>query len=329
MKKEQLSQAINDVDLCFVEEADSFSVKKRQRIFQKTKWVVAAACAVFVVLAGKPVLNYATGLYDSVMNYFEGETELYMEQILSPVTSVSNEELKLCVEGVIADEHQCYIIVSFTGLTDEMEARLLRGDLDEQELFEQYVVLANGEHSEWIASGSRTHTTEGIDGKRKAVSMIPGTHATYVITYLFDDYDLSEIQKVGFAYEGLFVEVNVRDSVTPCYRLESSDDRANLTDVYVSSMGYGFTYHFEQPISENNIDRMDVFFEVNLIKADGTIMTREEMADIGMVENCGYSTGDTECDVRGYWETGHMPRIINLEEYCGLQVNGVNYYFVK
>ena len=330
MKKEQLSQAINDINLRYLEEADNFTVKKRQGIFRNMKWLAVAACIMLVIFAGKPMLNYATGVNDSVNSYFKGETEPYMEEILSHVTSVSNEELELRVEGLIADEHLCYMIVSFIGLTEEMEERLLQGDLEEQELFETAVVLADGESTSDISSGSNTHISLNSVGKRTAVSMIPDAHATYIITYSLPDKNFSEIQAVQFAFEGLSLEVDVNEYLTPMYGLEAENGEGKLSDAYISSLGYGFTYHLDEAISEEDYENMGFHCDVNLIRADGTVMTSEEMAEQkGRTQTGGYSIGDTETYIEGCWEEGHMPEIINLEDYCGLQVNGVNYYFVE
>lgn len=327
MKKEKISQSLNEMDMRFVEEADNFVVNKKARFSGKIKWLAAAACFALMVIISKPVLNYATG--DSVNSYFEGETEPYMEEILSHVTSVSNEELELRVEGGIADEYLCYMIVSFVGLTDEMEARLLQGNLEEQDLFEQYVVLPNGERVPHITSGSNTHIVETVTGRRKAVSMIPDAHATYIISYRFDDNNLSEIEKVGFAFEGLAVEVDVNDYLSPMYRLEAENGEGALTDAYVSRISFGFTYHFDEPITDEDIENMNIEYDIRLIRADGTVLTDEEMGeDIGYSMSGGYGTGDMEECLDGRWMNGHMPEIINLEDYCGLQVNGVNYYFV-
>ena len=122
MKKEMISEAFQQIDTRYLEEAEQFHNRKHFNYAGKIRWIAAAACLALLVVFSKPVFNYATG--DAVDSYFEGETEPYMEEILSHVTSVSNEELELRVEGLIADEHCCYMIVSFIGLTDEMEKRL-------------------------------------------------------------------------------------------------------------------------------------------------------------------------------------------------------------
>lgn len=325
MKKEHLSQAMNDINLRYIEEADGFIVKRRHGIFYKMKWVAVAACVMLIVFVGKPILNYATS--DAVNSYFEGETEPYMEEILSHVTSVSNEELELRVEGLIADEHHCYMIVSFIGRTEEMEKRLLRGDLEEQYLFQTHAVLLNGEEIEILSSGSNTYVMETIEG-RKAVSMIPDAHATYIITYQFEN-KMSEIEKIGFSFEELYVEVDANEYLVPAYRLEAEHGVGKLTDAYISSIAFGFTYHFDEPLTEEDVNDMNVDVEFQLIRADGTVLTREEMGVIvGYSMSSGYQAGDTKMYVDGCWEKGHLPEIIDLEEYCGVQVDGVNYYFV-
>lgn len=324
MKKEHLSQAINDINLRYIEEADDFTVKKRHGMFYKIKWVAVAACVMLIVFVGKPVLNYATN--DAVNSYFEGKTEPYMEEILSHVTSISNEELELRIEGLIADEHRCYMIVSFIGQTEEMEKRLLRGDLEEQDLFQTYAVLSNGEQIEVLSSGSNTYVMNTVEG-RKAVSMIPDAHATYIITYQFEK-KMSEIKKIGFSFEELFVEVDANEYLVPTYSLKAEHGEGKLTDAYISCIGFKFTYHFDEPLTEEDVNNMNVDVDFQLIRVDGTVLTREEMGVIvGYSMTTGYQAGDTKLCVDGGWEKSHLPEIIDLEEYCGVQVDGVNYYF--
>jgi len=320
-----MSQALNQIDARYLEEAEEFHSCRNLKCIGKIKWIAAAACLALLVVIGKPVLNYATG--DSVNSYFEGETEPYMEEILSHVTSVSNEELELRVEGMIADEHRCYMIISFIGLSDEMKTRLLKGDLEEQDLFQTHAVLANGEHIEVLSSGSNTYVMNTIEG-RKAVSMIPDAHATYIITYQFEK-NVSEIEKIGFSFEDLSVEVDANDYLVPTYGLMTEDGNGKLSDAYVSCISFRFTYHFNAPLTEEDVNDMNVHCDIRMIRADGTILTREEMGvEVGYSMTGGYQAGDIETRMDGCWEKGHLPEILDLEKYCGIQVNGVNYYFV-
>lgn len=328
MKKEKLSQALNDIDLRYIEEADSFQKEKKVKVSKTWKWVAVAVCFAFLVLTGKPIVNYATTIYHSVTSYFKGETELYMEEILSRVTSVSNEELELRVEGVIADERYCYMIVSFIGLTEEMENRLLEGNLEEQDLFEKYVIWKDGAREEHWASGSITYTKEAPFG-RKAESVIPDAHMTYVISYQFDDNNLSETEAIGFAFEGLAVEVDVNDYLAQMYHLEAENGEGKITDVFMSSISFGFTSHFDTPATDEDVAVDKAEYDIRLIRADGTVLTLKEMGEsIGYSYSGGYSTGDTEEYIGGCWVEGHMPKILDLEDYCGMQINGVNYYYV-
>ena len=320
-----LSEAFQQIDTRYLEEAEQFYNRKHFNYAGKIRWIAAAACLALLVVFSKPVFNYATG--DAVDSYFEGETEPYMEEILSHVTSVSNEELELRVEGLIADEHCCYMIVSFIGLTDEMEKRLLRGDLEEQDLFQTHAILSNGERVEVLSSGSNTYVMNSIEG-RKAVSMIPDAHAVYIITYQFEK-NLSEIEKVGFSFEGLSVEVDANEYLVPTFGLAAEDGEGKLTDAYISCISFGFTYHFDAPLTEEAVNDMNVNCEIRMIRADGSVLTREEMGEeVGYSMTGGYDAGDTETDIDGCWEKGYLPEILDLEEYCGMQVNGVNYYFV-
>ena len=111
--------------------------------------------------------------------------------------------------------------------------------------------------------------------------------------------------------------------MSPSYVLvpkETSDDV--LKNVHISRIGFSFV----QPFVEGMVLR-DLQYDICLIRTDGTVLTDDEMREIGRSYGSAFlpDTGDTQ--FTGNW--GGMPamKLIDLDEYCGLQINGTNYYY--
>ena len=67
--------------------------------------------------------------------------------------------------------------------------------------------------------------------------------------------------------------------------------------------------------------------DFTLIRTDGTVLGAEEMHEIGFGGIFVWSVDKSETKFTGNW--GRVPAfaLIDLDEYCGLQINGTNYYY--
>ncbi len=328
MKPENLVHAIGHIDTDLVERAENRSTiqitdtaKYHKRITKR--FAACAACLALTMVVGVSAA-FATGFVDTLLAYFSGETDLYLEEILSTVTSVSNEDMELRIDGAIADEHTCHMIVSFIGLTDESQSRFAAGDLDVQEEFDTYAVLSNGERVDIYTHESATYI-ETSDLGKKAKTMFADADMTYVISCILDDgISMNDVDTLCFAYEGLVLELDVQKYISPEYELhaETSDGTERITDFHVSRIGFYFT----SIVNEN----FDDFFDIKLIYADGTVCEFTGR-DLGYQLSYGHNTGDETVHVSGRWGGTSVVSvgIIDLDDYCGIQVNGVDYYFTN
>ena len=309
MNRENIAYALGQVDEEYiVEAASSTTVKVRK---YRSKWGAIAACLTLTVILVASVAA-ATGMLDPILSYFQSEEEIYMEEILAPSYSVSNEKVQLRLEGAIADEDACYMVVSLIDLTGGK--RLDRLDIHEE--YEVYGVLENGDRATGGCTSSGTYTRRG-----KAMSYFPDAAQTMVIMYEPKYCGMRDVKTVCFNYDSLVLEVEPANYMSPHYKLVAENDSAPLTDVGLSRIGFSFV----QPLSDE-ISSEELAYDIRLIRADGSVLSKDEMRVIGSAHSISTAPDLEETKIKGEWGSIPSLTIINLDEYCGLQINGENYY---
>ena len=311
MNRENIAYALGQVDEKYiVEAASSTTVKVRK---YRRKWGAIAACLTLAVILGASVA-VATGMLDPLFSYIQSEDEIYLEEILAPSYSVSNEEVQLRMEGAIADEDACYMVVSFIDLTGTKRKRLESADIHKE--FEIYGVLESGDRVQGGSTNAGTYMQGG-----KAKSFFPDASQTRVIMYEPKSCGMADVQKVCFSYDGLVLEVEPANYMTPHYNLVAENDSATLSGVRMSRIGFSFI----QPISEE-MSAEELIYDISLIRADGTVLSTDEMRGIGLAYSVSTAHHMEETKVTGTW--GQIPSItiLDLDEYSGLQINGEKYY---
>ena len=153
---------------------------------------------------------------------------------------------------------------------------------------------------------------------------------TYMYTYNFnnegskcDGININDVNVLCFAYEGLTLELDVGQYISEGRMLhsENPDDAGGISDFYASRIGLYYTVAIDENYNDGS-------FSLKLISADGTVLGFDDL-DIGY-HLSSEDTGSDKLYVSGFW-TGGSPvsvGIIDLDEYRGIQVNGINYYFV-
>lgn len=311
MNRENIAYALGQVDEEYiVEAASSTTVKVRK---YRRKWGAIAACLALAVILGASVA-VATGMLDPLFSYFQSEDEIYMEEILAPSYSVSNEEVQLRMEGAIADGDACYMVVSLIDLTGTGKKRLERTDIHKE--YEVYGVLENGDRVTGGSTSAGTYTRGG-----KAKSYFPDAAQTRVIMYEPKSCDMKDVQTVCFSYGGLVLEVEPTNYMSPHYDLVAENDSAPLIDVGLSRIGFSFV----QPLSDE-MSAEELAYDIRLIRADGSVLSKDEMRVIGSAHSISTAPDLEETKIKGEWGSIPSLTIINLDEYCGLQINGENYY---
>lgn len=321
MKPEKLIDSVGLIDADLVERAEVHAAPVKH--IRLPKWFAAcAACLALCILCASAA--YAAGLFNGLLSYFGGETESNWDEILSSVSSVSNDYMELRIDGAIADEYSCHMVVSFIGLTDEAKERFTVGSLDEQSRFDFYAVTKSGERVEFSVKESGTYTESSAFGGKKAKTMFEDVDMTYLLTgYLGKVIGMNDIEKVCFTFENLTLELNVQNHISPVMELLPENPTENsVVDFRISRIGFYFTV----PSSA------DDFLDLKLIKTDGTLWVNEDgFGEPGFSAGADNSGSNTVTTWMGYWCGGSNVSvgIIDLEDFCGAQINGENYYFVS
>lgn len=312
MTKHHLADALSDISPQYILEAAPEEVRRRPRRF---RWSMAAACLALAALLGATAA-FAAGVLDPLGSYFEGETEFYLEEILSAAGSVSNEDMELRVEGAVADESTCYVLVSLIARTDQVRREWEKTDLSEQYgRFTLYALSQDGQRIEGFPWSSGTYTREDLLG-RKSNSLFPDADMTFLLCYDLGREQMETVETVCFGYGDLTAEVDVAAHSSPEVALCPEEGEGELTDLRLSRLGLYFT----APALERPTE-----FTVRLIHADGTVATEEEMLEIGVHLTMSDAAEDGTMSVIGNWGSAPALRLIDLEEYCGVEINGVRY----
>lgn len=311
MNAENMVHFMGCIDDALIDRAES-RVAGRTAPGGRRGWKRVAAWAACLVLAATLGVSAAssTGFLDRMQAYLGGETEMYLEEILASVASVSNEEMELRIDGAVADEHACHMIISFVGVTGETKKRFSAGDLEEQEKFELYAISKAGERVDFPNTESGTYTEEGM--LHRAKTMLADADMTYLVSGTFRDGGMKDMAKVCFAFEDLVLELDVQEHIAPEYELYPEDPETGLvTDLRISRVGFYFT----MPTGED--------FKLLLIREDGSLF------EMGYRASGGHTDEEAPAYVSGSW-SGDSPVSIGLidpEDYLGIQINGENYYF--
>ena len=309
MKEHRIADALGRVDRRYILEAAPEEPVRPRRV----RWGVLAACLALTAVLGASAL--AAGLLDPLGAYFEGESEFYLEELLSAAGSVSNEEMELRVEGAAADESVCYLLVSLIARTDEVRQAWEQSDLSEQ--YGRFTVSAktsDGQEMGGFPWTSGTYTRQGLFGNLSNTHF-PDADMTFLLCYELGRERMAEVETVCFGYEDLTAEVDVSAYRFPEAALLPENGEGELTDVRLSALGLYFTAPCTEELPK---------FTVRLIHADGTVAGEEEMWEIGV--HLSFSGGDgADMPVTGNWGSAPALRLIDLEDYCGVQINGTNY----
>lgn len=300
MKPDTLLDALTYVDDDLLTRAEEPGTKKIRRFPRR----IAALAACLTLLLGATA--FATGALDPLLAYFDDPSGLYLEGFLAAGDSVSNDTVELRLEGAIADSQTVYLVVSLIG-PDEIAVRDL--------VFT--AVTPTGEELPFSTTTMGTYTA----GKRQAISHFEDADLTYVAACnLPSDVSMEDIDQVWLSYQDLLLKVSIQDFLCPEYALEpEGEGLPAVSHLRMSAIGFSYTTTDEE-----------LYLDLLPIYADGTVYENFS-EDYGTSAGGGMSDGSSTCAVTGQWCSGSplALAVLDLDDYCGLQVNGVNYYFVE
>ncbi|MBQ2926206.1 MAG: hypothetical protein IJE03_05205 [Ruminiclostridium sp.] len=305
MKPDTLLDALNYVDDDLLAWAEEPGTKKIRRLPRRL--IALAACLTLLLGA----TAFATGALDPLLAYFDDPSGLYLEGFLAAGDSVANDTMEIRVEGAIADSRTAYLVVSFLGLDEATARDLRRGGLDVRPELVYTVVTPEGKELPFSTTTMGTYTT----GKSQAISHFEDADLTYVFAgTLPENCSMEDMDQVCLTYEGLSLSLPVGDYLCPEYALEpEGEGLPAVSHLRMSAIGFSYTTTEEE-----------LYLDLLPIYADGTVYE-------SFREDYGTSAGGDGHSVTGHWCAGSplALAVLDLNDYCGLQVNGVNYYFVE
>lgn len=326
MRGYDLLQKMELVDAEYIEAADQPVKPKPVRSFFHRP---IAACIAIATLLTAATTVVASGTYDDLLLYFKGDTQLYIDGIIASSTSVSNEEMTMRIDGVIADSHSCHMVVSFLGLSQEEQAQFT--SIHPSEKLDVYAVSHSGLPVPFWNSSAAFHWQRN-HLREMTASQFEDADVSCILSCDWDSHtSMEDIKSICISYRDLTAELDIRQYITPEYSLTSSDPEADrLTNVRISSLGLYFDVPvdiFPEDYATCDPDDMPTF-QIQMIRTDGSLLTEEEMP-FGLSIATGYNKEDEYAHVSGAWKGGSefTIYILDLSEYCGVQINGVNYYF--
>ena len=115
-KKRILSSAMRKAGFEMQDNYADITINRfRRKTTIKRIFVIAAAAAALVGAVA------ATGTLHKVQQFFHQDISPYEDQIMGTAQMVSNDDITMSIDGVIADEVQCRVVLSLTSKTKEGE----------------------------------------------------------------------------------------------------------------------------------------------------------------------------------------------------------------
>lgn len=333
MRGFDLLSAMELTDLAYVGQANEKYQISQTKLApgKKARFRTLTACLALLLITG--VTAFAADMYGQLVHYVKTENQAYMEQMIASSACVSNENYEFRIDAAIADSHACHFLISFTGNTKEMKQILKSNLYDKQfgvfELLEAKAIKKDGTAVDfWNRSAGATGKRTGW--KTYSFSLFEDTDITYFFTCEFNNWNsMKELKEIELTFDGMSLFLDVKDYMVKEYPLYTKMEDAPFNNLTISELGL----YFEAPVSmffdKNtqtylNHDRIQFF----LIDRYGKILELEEDDQI-LSYGTSYNNEDELAYISGSWKfTGEMEiGIIDLDDYCGVQINGYNYYF--
>ncbi|WP_130863655.1 hypothetical protein [Bacilliculturomica massiliensis] len=320
--------------------------------------VMAAVLVLACITAG------AAGIFGNFGAYFYGDTEPYQDRILQSAQHEENDRFAMAVDGAVSDGRQCMFVFSLQALDSAGRKELasylgkkgtaeLSGDVAlyacfedgvrepvgglsvfswsdlQSRDFQSYVLTVSAENVPGGSLDGVTRIDVEYDGMVLTVDPGRSVHGVelmpeYAGSSLFSENDPSDHRGVQTPQYGNGVEMpdasaesgmgvtmpGVSGGSEKDPGMAVSDEKAAgglVKDVFLSPIGFSFRGTGED-------------FSVWLIRSDGTLADGEN----DMAYSYGFSRNTEDNEVTVYGDFRY--EIIDLEEYSGLCINGVNYY---
>lgn len=266
---------------------DTEKVYRMPKKKSSNRWTKIAASIVAILIIGSSTA-YAAGMLAGVTKNFTGEVSAFQQELSKTVHDASNSKYKVSVEGAIADKNQCKFALRIKDISLKAKLNITKDSSPDFTKAEIYAKLKDS--TEKKLDGLSTESREK-DG------------SACIITVMKEDFDVESMEQVE-SLQIYYEDIKLTTEVVMLGETISLQpkEKTNIKQVEMSSIGYSY-------VAENSDQ------EVKWIKNDGTVEEIELFSQIAVeVKDEIHVAGDYSC------------KIINLEEYQGLQIDGVKYY---
>ncbi|MDO5521246.1 MAG: DUF4179 domain-containing protein [bacterium] len=274
-------------------------------------WVKVAACIASVFVIGS-VTVYASGMLEGLSDYFTGEVADYKDKISDTIQTASNKDYEIAIKGALLDENQFQFVFMVEGKSKKGK-KIVSEVLATGNMFSPDEVYATlKDHSKkkvehYSISRWSNDQVQNADNDRSGVAKI--------ITDELGIDSMAEVEYFEFYCKGIKLTVDaVMTGETISLKAEK---KTEIKDVELSPIGFSFIGK-DIEIDEATEDVLLTGHKIRYIKKDGTL---EEP------QNESYDS----------WDMGDMVHVVadfgmviqDLDEYKGIQIDGVNFYKTK
>lgn len=244
-----------------------------------------AAACIAAVMICSIVAIAATNM-DGLQRYWGGDTKIYRDSTIETIQSVENEDVKANIEGIVTDNYQCVFVFSVEALTEEGR-KIIDTNIS------KHYIIALKIKPKMIEGYPSTGIFQYPDDNKNK------DYKAYKCDFELENVDVTQPVTVEFAGLTMNFDIPQYMQVITLY----PDSEAGFESVELSPIGY---YYKAAEYAE----------EIRLIKKDGTLED-DEMGYFGSMSQ--KDNGEVTSIV------GSFTRLIDLNDYLGIQIDGINY----
>ncbi|QHI72434.1 hypothetical protein [Aminipila terrae] len=267
-------------------EADKKTVKEEKVLRTKSRICMRRITACIAVVMFCSIAAIAATNMEGLQRYWGGDTRVYRDRAIKTIQSVKNENIKANIEGIVTDNYQCVFIFSVEALTKEGR-KIIDKNISKHHIVELKI------NPKMIEGSPNTGIFEYTDDNKNK------DYKAYKCDFELKNVDVLQPVTVEFAGLTMNFDIPKYMQVITLY----PDSEAGFASVELSPIGF---YYKAAEYAE----------EVRLIKNNGTL----EDDDMGYFSSMGQKDNGEVTSI-----VGSFTRLIDLNDYLGIQIDGINY----
>lgn len=274
------------------EAKDNEKEQNRKMVVTKTRKIKYVRKAVSLIAAFMicSILVMAATHSNGLLRYWGSDTDIYEGSSLEILKSVQNENIKMNIEGIIADKYQCVFVLSLEALTKDGRKILKEASNFKKHPEDPLRINIKPPFKNNLSGSTGIFQYTNDNRKNK-------DYKAYNCDFELENVDITKPAIVEF--NGLSLKFDIPEPMETITLYP--DSKGGFESVDISPIGY---YYQSTQLAE----------DVCLIKKDGTLD-----------ETMGYGSGMSQEDNEKTWAIGSFTRLIDLKDYLGIKIDGINY----